>query len=540
MKSSDIPFNIDLLVIPPDVLKMVRPTTSLDIYDGATKNFHKDGLYSTEIYGVVGTDARYIKYSWINIKVSIIHPIIFKALGQIKSLYLDILSGREFAVFDKQTKDFVKSNALEGQTGYQFFIDHFKEIQYQTTPSQQRQENIKLIKTYQDKALLDKIYVIPAGYRDIEIDDNGRESSDEVNSLYYKLLATANTINEGALKAAPEAYNGQRMGMQNTFNQIYDAFLKLVEGKSNLFMGKWASRKIFNTTRNVITAMDTTVSVVGAPGNIGINDTAIGIFQYLKGILPVARTLLRNGFLSEVFSSPSAPALLVNKKTLESERVHLSYDIFDRWMTNEGIEKLINIYREPSVRDEPIVIYGYYLGLTYRGPDGTFKLIHGISDLPEGRSAEHCTPTTFTEFFYASVYQTSSRYPMLVTRYPIESDRSTYPSKVYLKSTIKAEIRKELGMDWKPIGDTHTAYQFPMKGSSTFDSQSPHPCRLSKLKADFDGDTSSGIILYSEDSIKEVDELLKKKSFYVGSNGQFTSDLSTDTITYVLHNLTGE
>lgn len=540
MNKIDTPFNIDLLIIPPEIKNTVRQVTALDVYNGLTKNFHPNGLYSVETFGVVGTDARYEKYSWIDIKISIFHPTIYLALVQLKSFYAEILSGKGFAVFDEKMGDFVKSNALEGKTGFQFFVENWKKIRFQSTNSSSREQAIRLVEKYKEKCMLDKIYVLPAGYRDLEIDDSGRESSDEINSSYYMLMAVSNTINEATLKLSPQAYNSQRMSLQNKFNEIYKAMLTIIEGKKNLFMGKWASRKVFNSTRNVITAMDTTTSELGGKGSVGINDSLIGIFQYMKTNLQVVMYQIKTGFLSEVFASPSAPVLLTNRKTMESERVYLSHEVFDRWMTDEGVQKLINIYREPSLRDEPILIEGYYLGLMYRGPDDTFKMIHGISELPEGRDPKHCTPLTFTEFFYACIYAEAHRYPMFVTRYPIASDRSTYPSMVYLKSTIKFETRQELSRDWRSLGPERIAYQFPVRGSDTFNSLSPHSARLAKLNGDFDGDTSSGTVVYSEESIAEVKKVMGQKSFYVGPDGRFSLNLETDTVGYVLQNLTGD
>jgi hypothetical protein len=539
MNRLDIPLNIELLVIKAGIVQLVKPVTSLDIFDGGTKNFHPEGLYSTQIFGVAGTDMRYRKYSWIDLKITILHPVVYFALLQLKSFYGDILSGREFAVFDKAENDFVRADALTGQTGYAFFMDNWKKIVFKQTPSVQREQNIRLMQKYKDNCQLDKIYVLPAGYRDLEIDDSGRESSDEINALYYKLLAISNTISPSVVKESVQAYNSQRMSLQNTYNEIYKTVIGIIEGKNNLMMNKWAARKVFNGTRNVITAMDSSVSKLGHPGNIHFNSSSVGVFQFMKSILPVALYSLKTGFLSEVFVSSSAPVFLVNKKTLRGERVTLSHEIFDRWMTSEGLQKLINAYKEPSLRDQPIEINGYYLGLTYRGPDKTFRLIHGIDEVPQERDASHCTPLTLTELFYTSVYADSSKYPILVTRYPITTDRSTYPSKVHLRSTIKSEVRQELSNDWRSLGPERVAYQFPVRGSDTFNSLSPHSSRLARLNADFDGDTASGIALYSQEAIAEVDTLLKKKEFYVGPDGEFTSNLSTDTITYILHNLTG-
>lgn len=484
MRRLDLPFNIDIFTFNEKILSMIRPVRSLDTFNGSTKNFHEDGLYSTTTFGTVGTDGRDARYGYINLKVDIIHPVLYKTLIALRSFYADIISSREFAIWDDTLKDFVKSNALEGQTGYHFFTEHVKDIVFEQRDSIKREQGVRLYEKFKDKLFTDKVLVIPAGLRDIEIDENGRASSDEINTFYYKLVAVSNTINPSTVSISPESYNSQRMSLQNTFVEIYDYISAIVEGKKNLMMGKWASRKIFNGTRNVITSMSTTMIDLDDMDNPTINDSYIGLFQTIKGMLPVTIYHLKNEFLGTVFTTMGAPALLTNRKTLLSERVVISNKEYDRWLTNEGLEKLIAYYQENTIRHSPVIIDSYYLGLTYRGPDGTFKLIHGIDELPEGRSKADCKPITYTELLYTAIYHIANKYPIFITRFPITGIGSVYPSKVYLKTTTDVEIRKELGDDWKPLGDDRVAKQFPITDSVFFNSLAPSPSRLAAMGAD--------------------------------------------------------
>lgn len=487
MDKLDVPFNIFFLKLDESTVKYLKPVTSLDVFDGITKNLHPDGLYSPTIFGVVGSNNRYTKFSYIDIKLKVMHPVYYKAITAMKTLYEAILSGKEFAIWDEEKKDFIKSNALDGQTGYEFFMQYHDKIEHEQRPSIDRQENIALINKYKDYHLYDKIIVLPAAYRDIEVDDTGRESSDEINSLYYKMIAISNTINPHTVKISPEAYNTQRMSLQRAFNEIYDYLANLIRGKSNLFMGKWASRKIFNGTRNVITSMNITQTELGAPNSIDYNDTLVGLYQTLKGILPITLYRLKTGFLSEVFPSVGAPALLTNKTTLKSEKVVLKTTVYDKWMTNEGLESLISSYKEPSIRHDYITVDNYYLGLIYRGPDNTFKLIHGIDELPDDRDPKDCRPVSLTEFLYVTIYEVTDNYPTLVTRYPVAGVGSIYPSMTRLKSTIEVETRYKLGHDWSIDRNAKVAYEFPTQ-TELYSALSPHPFKLGRLTADFDGD----------------------------------------------------
>ena len=118
MKRANVPFNIRILQLTPDKLKMIKPVTSLDIFDQTKVNFHEEGLYSISIFGRVGDPLRSKRFSYINIKLPVFHPIIWRAIHRLKSLYTEIMEGTSYAVWDSDAKDFVKSTPVDGETGY--------------------------------------------------------------------------------------------------------------------------------------------------------------------------------------------------------------------------------------------------------------------------------------------------------------------------------------------------------------------------------------------------------------------------------------
>jgi hypothetical protein len=116
---------------------------------------------------------------------------------------------------------------------------------------------------------------------------------------------------------------------------------------------------------------------------------------------------------------------------------------------------------------------------------------------------------------------------------------SIYPSKIYMKTTIKSEQRRELDDMWTPLGDDHIAYEFPT-GKPYVNSLVPHSARLAGLTADFDGDMVSGNATYTDESVTEVNDFLGKKRAYVGTSGEFVASTNVDTVKLVFHNLTGD
>lgn len=538
-KPSDVPFNIFLLELTPERLKYLKPVTKLDIFEGGSSDFSEEGLFSTSIFGRVGDERRNYRFSYIDVKVPIMHPVIFNVLVKMKRLYGDILSGQAYARWDNELKDFVKASVIDGDTGYAFFIQHWNDIDFGTTSSINREQAVKLVKKYQDRALTDKIVVLPAGLRDLEIDKHNRISEDEINTEYRRLIKLSNTINTVTVKNHIETLNGPRYQMQLVFNNIYQMLSSLIEGKKKLLLGKWASRRVFNGTRNVITAMDTSVPYLGDKGNPDFNSTIVGLYQYLKATLPVTIFQVRR-FLESIFPDVNQPARLINKKTWKAEEVLLHSRYYNQWATNEGIERVITSFKEESIRDVPLEIDGRYVALLYRGPDNTFKVLHDIDEVPANRSRRDVKPITLAELFYIAVYQKANSYPALVTRYPITGIGSIYPSRTHLRVTLKSEKRMQLNDQWEPMGEEAMAYEFPVQGSAFVNSLIPHPSRLARLGADFDGDTSSYQVAYSQEAIEECENYFRSRRAYVGTDGRFINSTDVHTVELVLRNMTGD
>lgn len=539
---SAIPFNIALLELTDAKIAHMRPVTSLDFLEGNSTQPHPNGLFSAEIFGKVGDEARMRRFSYINTKTTVFHPVVFRALVSLKRLYGEILSGHEYATWNPLLKDFERSDVVNGQTGYLFFVTHWKDIVFEDTKSDQREQNILLLKRYKNQAMTSRIVVLPAGLRDLDYGPDGRMREDEINTIYRSLIAKSNSITDAVLKANPEMINTVRYSIQNTFNQLYDLLEAMVEGKRKLILGKWASRRIFDGTRNVITAMDTSAEYLGAPGNVGYNHSVSGLYQALKAARPVAVFHIKNGFLQKVFPGPGQPARLTDPKTLQSIQCDLKPEYYDKWMTTEGIEKLLTAFSEEDVRHKPIMIDGKYLGLIYKGPDMTFRMFNGIEELPvDDANPMYVTPITFCELLYLSTYrELDNKLPAFVTRYPITGMGSIVPSKMKVKTTIRHEQRRELGPDWKPMGDDYVAYEFPKAGGEFVNSISPHTSKLARLGADFDGDTSSFNVTYTDESIQEMDGFLNSKRAYVGTDGRPIASIAISTVELVLHNLTGD
>lgn len=531
------PVYFKLMHLTPERLRVLKPVTVLDIYTNNTESFHPDGLFSIEIFGRVGSDDRDKRFSFIDLKTDIFHPLYYKELVRLKRLYGEIISGTTYAIFDDKEKDFIPANEITGKTGYSFFLENWKKVVFKDTGSQIRRERINFLTKYRDVSTTQYILVLPAGLRDLEIGSDGRTQEGEVNAFYRRLIGISNSIITKGLRDQ-ELLNTARCAAQGAFNNIYAYFNRLISGKHGFIMGLWAARNIEHGTRSVITGVSASNAALGNPTNIGTNSTVVGIFQLMKAIQPVVIHALLTGYISQVFVENSTLAHLVDKKTFKRSNVQLDSLTIDKWLTSPGLAKQIDYFEDRSLRAKPIIIKDHYLGLVYKD-DKYFKLFGDIDELPDGFNKANVKPITYIELFYLSYFDKWNTTPGFVTRYPITGTGSIYPSIAYLKTTETTYDLEELGEDWQPTG--RRAISYPNLTNPTYvDSIGTAQSRIGGLGADFDGDTASFNAVYTKDAVKEINDYLNSPAAYLSSKDGLVNSPTIDPVKRVIKNMTGD
>ena len=480
------PFNIDLLVLTKDNIKYLGEVKSGRIFIPSTENFDDDGLFSTKIYGQVGSPERKTNFGYIDLKVDIVHPLVFEHIISLKAFYKDILAGKKYAIFNNKIKDFELSNIQDGGTGYHFFFKHFKDIKLVDNDSDQRKFKIDIIKNYMKQGYrFNKLLVIPAGLRDYIVGEDGRAKENEVNDIYRKILGTVQSFenidirNEDNMNLiSPTLYK-----LQNAVVELYNYFFNLLNGKSKFTEGKWAKRAVMYGTRNVATPALSKIQDIDDPDKITIDHSIVGLYQYIKAITPITINKVLNKFIYRIMSPDSVSCHLVDKKTLETKVVDINPKKRDDWITAEGLEHTMNKLGQEDIRYLPIEVDGYYLLNIY--DDG--KVIEPIFNtaLIEDEKKKHLRPITYAELLYLAIEDVVDKYPGILTRYPVVNLGGVYPSKVYLRVTNNP--RKVI---FRMDGIEKELREYPNLKEKFFNSLSPHPIHLARLGGDYDGSIS--------------------------------------------------
>ena len=540
---SDLPSaDFAIMDLTKEKLKALKPVKVLDIYDGSTDNFHEDGLFSISIFGRVGDEQRDFRFSYIATGIEVIHPLIFRNILKLKKFYGEIIKGNAYAVFDTKKNDFIPSDAVDGETGYNFFLSYWDRLVFERNDSKQRSARIDFIEKYRNVAKTSNILVLPAGLRDIEVDPDGRDVEGEVNEFYRRIISISNTLSTNT-KVNDRITDSARLGIQNAFNSIYAFVIGLCRNKGGFILRKWARRKIFNSTRAVLTAQIPTVNKLSDLDYPGWNSTVMGIAQLMKALLPVAvHKLMHFELVMESFPSGDGSAYLVNKKTLKREMVNVPNKVTDKWTTEKGVESLFQVFMDHKVRSSEVVIFGHYLGLIYRGPDKTFKILYDIDEADNypWMDKKHIHPITWVEMVYLMGYKDWNTHPMYTSRYPISGSGSIYPSYVFVRTTVLSESRHEVDNEGNKIMENR-AIVYPILDNPTYiDSEAVNASRLVGLNADFDGDMVSGIVLYTEDSKIEIAKYMQSAAAYINPGDGLLNSPYTDPIDRVIYNMTGD
>ena len=286
----DAPFNIRIMDVDKYITDhQTLPVTTSLIKEPSSPLFNKDGLFSEEIFGRIGTVDRLLTLGYIELNTTIVAPALYKALEKLGGIYIDIMAGRVYARWNDELQDFERAyedpeddDSID--TGFSFFLTHYPKIKFKLTNSMTREARVKLLDMYRDISLYKRILVMPAGLRDIANDDNGKLIQDDINKLYAGLLAYTDSIPKGA---SSPTYDGIRFNIQSKVVEIYEYLYNMMTGKRGFLQGSYASRKVALGTRNVISAAPMVSGRPDDPQALKPNETMVGVFQTMKACQPL-------------------------------------------------------------------------------------------------------------------------------------------------------------------------------------------------------------------------------------------------------------
>ena len=230
----------------------VKQITSSKQYEGSSRqSFDQNGLFSETIFGRLGSRDRKRNYAFINLKIKFIHPEVYPILT---SLNIDLTK----LIIDKQKYIINQDGVLvpdeeNGNSGIFYFINNFNNINFDTLKTE-KPKHVKFILTNKDYIFIDKVLVLPAGYRDVIMTNTGKSfiQYGEVNDLYTKLINQTNMISPELIDLDPNLIASLSKSTQRTLNQINSWIKDRIKGKTGLVRGGLLKKSVDYSARLVI------------------------------------------------------------------------------------------------------------------------------------------------------------------------------------------------------------------------------------------------------------------------------------------------
>lgn len=537
---AEAPLNLKLLDVDNFIKQHgVKQVTTLSIYEPSSFIYCVTGLFSENIFGAVGSTDRMINYGYISLNTNILQPHVYKNVIKLATLYEEIISGSAHAIFDHETKDFIRCTSPtkhpECGTGYTFFMSKFHEIEFHRNDSTTRSDRISIIEKYKDILFCDKIIVLPAGLRDLE-ESQGTITTDDINKLYQTILSYSFSIPPGARSTI---YDSVRYSIQRKVVEVYDYIENILSGKRGFIQGAWGNRRVALGTRNVITAATYATMTPNDPQVIQPDETKLGLFQTMKALQPIVVHYVRTVFIEPIFGHEATIVPLIDPATLELVYRELSSQETAKFQNPDAIEDLISKFQNIDIRTCPITVHcdeddkDYFLLMIYDDGD-EISLFRSLTEFVRvsSKDIDHkkIRPLTWTEMFYMATANAAVNKHVFITRYPVIQDESCYPTKIHLCTTVPSRVVKLINPSDDQVILTYPEY--PILGRAFLDSVQLAASRLKGLGGDFDGDTVSANAVLSIEANDEVHKFLGSIQSVVNSQKELLIGSRDDLISY--------
>lgn len=506
------PLNLNVL----DVDEFVRQhdckrVTSTFIYEPSSRVLKNDGLFSEEIFGQLNSPERLIKFGYIELNCQVFHPVVYSTICKLKRLYGDILARKCYAKFNKEIMDFVACEDTDdgADTGFAFFMEWWPKVDLVKNASVSQNDKIDLLKNTKKTSIITKCLVMPAQIRDVNPDSN-RLEPDSINKLYLSLINYTNAMPPE--ESNSPIYDGIRFSIQKKVAEIYQYIFDMIDGKFGFFQGKYSRRSLALGTRNVLSPALLNAKSPDDPTQIKINEAGVPLFQGLKMAMPLVVYAAKRTFFNSIFDPSSDQVTLIDPKTLELGYYPITEDEKNKFISSDGIEKLVNLFRDREFRFKNVICKSeekyYYLYLVYDEGNRIY-IVRSVTEIKEILSKIHepfqskkLRPITYIELFYITGYFATINKHAEICRYPAEKLGNALPCRVHLMSTNPSRVVNIYA------GNTvlKELPEYPILGVKFIDSIQVHASMEPGMAADHDGDTGSLNMILSDEANEECEK----------------------------------
>jgi len=237
-------------------------------YFSRPDEFHPEGVFSEDIFGVVGSLERKKIYAYIDLQATIIHPTALDVILRLDKKISKFLSTESSFSLDK---DGMLVEDENGVTGISEFVKMFPKIEFRTgTTSREKFVNV-LKKEYKSgNVFINKLPVIPPEYRSAYKDESSGEwVIDKLNDMYQVIIRRTFQVKSSGGGPLLDLLT---YALQNSVKD-HDAYIRTkIAKKSGLIRNQMLGKRTDFSGRAVITpGPDLKIDEVGLPLRMAVS-----------------------------------------------------------------------------------------------------------------------------------------------------------------------------------------------------------------------------------------------------------------------------
>ena len=485
--------------------------------------YDPDGILSNDIFGISKDDRR-STFAYVKLHQHFIHPHIYANV--LKPMYRNIiylLSGQKYF----SVKNGILVEDEKGWTGIVNLYDHWDEINWKETVKKSSNVTDKrlLSDLTKDKIFIDKMIIIPPAYRDVMI-AGAQDASDhvsELNTMYTKLIRSVALLQEGGLFARTQY--ATQMRVEDILVEIFTYFKSLISGKTGLIRHNLIGKSVDYGTRSVISAPPYRNERI-EDNIIDIEHTAVPISECCSSFYPFIEAWLRTFFTREVVNNPN---LIMYYDTATKKEFTAPIKDPEIQFSDKNIRKMINDYcLNPDNRFKIITV-----DVSIPGPKKDIiktavMMLKGKQILENNAQKVLDRPMTLTDIMYLACVDSCEKRHVMVSRYPVGTDKGIYFNKVRVQSTIDHVHLVFNGKDYPFYPYIDLKVPQDEVGVQFIDTLTFSNSHLDGMGADYDGDTVSLRGIWSDEANDEAEKIMHEKTSALNITGNNSQSVAKE------------
>lgn len=491
-----------------------------------------DGLLSYEIFGIT-KEERANLWGYIELHGPFFHPLCYKLWCRMDSNIRAIVHGTE--TFKINSSGYLEKDP-DGETGLEWLYKNIDNIKIKSTDSRSREKKITFLKANKKYMFIKKLIVQPPYYRDV-LSTKGKTDVGMINKYYASVLISANSLKETQDYgfSLGDATKGR---LQESILNVYGC---ITGTSNNPDDGKGLAKKfglmneaaLAKTTdygaRLVITAPELKVESLDDL-MVDVTHCALPLATALTLFKPFILFNVRRYFENEFQST--AKISCIYKGKIVYGKVKDPLITFSDEVIEHHIKKFVYGF---SNRFEPLEIPIELEDGTVVSGFGVFRGYHGIST-EQYQKGEYDNDSllqrklTWCDILYMAAVESVKDRCVLITRYPIDSAYSQFPSLVRIATVNHTEsiVINNTYYRWYP---RITPEEVGSNTSNKFiDSLNICNLLLAGIGGDYDGDTVGIKGCYLNETNKELINYIHSNAMYINASGKSYREASHEAM----------